>query len=91
VVLHAKRKPDHTVRLYRGAIPDRGKVFLFLRPVLGPTQFPMQWVPVDSFPGVKNGEAIPPVPPSPTWLNAYLIKHSANLPLSVTALYNDEQ
>jgi hypothetical protein len=39
------------------SIPDRGKIFLFStasRPVLGPNRPPIQWVPRDSFQGVKR-------------------------------------
>jgi hypothetical protein len=41
----------------QGSIPGRGKIFLFStasRPVLGPTQPPIQWIPVVISPGVEQ-------------------------------------
>jgi hypothetical protein len=46
----------------RGSIPDRGRGFFFQssapRPALGPTQPPVQWVPVVLSPGVKHGRGV---------------------------------
>jgi hypothetical protein len=45
----------------RGSMPDRGKGFFLApasRPVLGPTQPPIQWVPGVLSPGVKRGRGV---------------------------------
>jgi hypothetical protein len=64
-------------------IPGRGEIYLFSiasRPVLGPTQPPIEWGPGGFFPRgkatwvwnaeVNNGGAIPPVPNMSFWHNA---------------------
>jgi hypothetical protein len=63
--------------------PGRGEIFLLStssKPVLGPTQPPIEWVPVverlgcladhspPSSAEVKNGGAIPPLPHKSSWL-----------------------
>jgi hypothetical protein len=51
-----KREAGHSPPRRRNSSPGRGKIFLFFmssRPVVGPTQPPIQWVPGAPSPSVK--------------------------------------
>jgi hypothetical protein len=65
-------------------VPVRLRIFFITsRPVLGPTQPPIQWVSRALSPGVKRPRSrkrgsIHPFPHTPSWHSAWLVKHRDN-------------